>query len=92
MAEKTENLTPFTSDNAKEMQLKGAKKRKENTRRGIEYRGKNDIILQKNTVIPFYVQLECIFFMNSGLFRIKVHNFKYFCSILNKKPIDIWKK
>ena len=31
MAEKTENLTPFTSDNAKEMQLKGAKKRKENT-------------------------------------------------------------
>lgn len=33
MAEKTENLTPFTSDNAKEMQLKGAKKRKENTQK-----------------------------------------------------------
>lgn len=30
MAGKTENLTPFTSDNAKEMQRKGAEKRKEN--------------------------------------------------------------
>ena len=30
MAGKTENLTPFTSDNAKEMQRKGAAKRKEN--------------------------------------------------------------
>lgn len=30
MARKIENLTPFTSDNAKEMQRKGAQKRKEN--------------------------------------------------------------
>lgn len=35
MADKNDNLKPFTSDNAKEMQLKGAKKRKENREKKI---------------------------------------------------------